>query len=1467
MHPIFYYQFVKRIKTLNSQINSGENLKYLFRHTRLFKIIASVIILSFLAYDLAWACPEGGKDHAKSYPAGDDSNLAVPGLQKKEVLARLRAGLIVKLIEKQSALKDHLADLTLSDILKWQDSTESQFDGVKFEVVKQRGKMQEVILRLPDESLIIRYYDNSALSSPKTPRGYVDITSDLFSSDTIHPDCQIRRQILKSVKALAAPQKPQESGMTTPIDSISSNSADDDNRRRALISLFVYASPYEEALPFTLMAEPGSEVDIIFLKDTSYVGGRTANLLYFPDVKSSNRIFALTQLSSEGVYAVMVPRWSNDGVSLINPNHRYEFVFRVRTKDGREYYTTGRYNRIAEDRASLYIPDMAETNSANEKIDPIQKSFGPSKSPDALNQSFQFLFSRARARQDIDRHNNDLGQDAIREEMDRAEARGEKTTVQALQMWLDKIAADEELARWNERREEWLKVIREKKLPVIVEEIVIRALAFKGMEKVTNEYLQHFLAPIEENNMSEPPSDLSDEDFLNRIAECLAGENPEFKAGINSAPEAISKASSVIKEFMPLQQAYEVLRKKQKDLFKLRKKDAKDRAHTILDEIDTLKDAPYKMPERIKAAQWREYLILNINEAAFRIERLMAEMGRKGSALNAFAQYLRTWLNDENRFDGIENKGGHVSAISDRVRSISQDPGIDGVTQEKLSKIAKQLTFIANAMERDRNIPDGSPYGIYAILLKEASESHPIAPVDIAKNTVGRVVPEGAAPDDGNLSVEHTIMRDLRILISFGLVKETEGGKVYATSNELEDVEKEAVKLVLKRLGQRPTGEHIEHARAEIDRIRYEKAEYSDVTHFDATMAIIRHTEFMNMRRILLVTQQGHVIGDELIKAAWFPGVLCRENAQLRVDVLASNPDLFKNNPHANLVSRDEVLANGPGTYDAVFVFGRPGDNELDGKLKRISPLIAYSLFHDLIVFRVEQNRVTKSNEDNPITEHCNNKYIYSRLLLSRLIGNIRLQRPVSLYLSENEIISAREIIRYSIATNGNRYNPKRRHIIINPFSRELKKTFSKDFIADLVVRLRNEFPEAELLLVPGMTRESEEVLRDAIADARKILGPGKRPPVQVHKSDASQVTLREIISIINILNPERDLLIGADTSTFHMASCLGKHSITYYLDPYMTPEVWCPNDDYSMSIKGYRLEPQKGIDLIVSKTRKFFDDTRSEIDNELFEPEMQWKVESPIVTSFKLIISQAHKEGFKLLEALTKKPARGSDIGVAAVPRAIPVNVDIFSDIFAKGGNMDIAERFLEILALKQLYLNRHGHAAEFIFISRSGNDALLDAVSRIYDELDVVKHYDLKFRGDKGLKKGFTITDLSDDTSNYNERCLFLTEKVKADDEDSGLYMWSGILDLAVSLTMLMEYEESARSQYYPEIIRLYSTLMQDRSKVVDDSVLQKLLTADIDEARSIAKNFAIRPLSKFNINERRTLYILMRTLWEAA
>jgi hypothetical protein len=234
------------------------------------------------------------------------------------------------------------------------------------------------------------------------------------------------------------------------------------------------------------------------------------------------------------------------------------------------------------------------------------------------------------------------------------------------------------------------------------------------------------------------------------------------------------------------------------------------------------------------------------------------------------------------------------------------------------------------------------------------------------------------------------------------------------------------------------------------------------------------------------------------------------------------------------------------------------------------------------------------------------------------------------------------------------------------------------------------------------------------------------------------------------------------------------------------------------------------------------------------------------------------------ILQDLTNhRAAKDAPVTVGA-PRAIPINVDIFSAI--PEANADIIDRFVEVLALKQLYLNKRSRGVEFEFVSLSKNDALLKAVEERYYKVDLVTRHNLKLHKD-GLKPGFTITDYSDELMGRQERFLFLDKKIEANDADSGLYMWNGILDLAIALTILLDHSEESRQAYYQRIMELYNRLVAADSRVTEAGLFSDLLDDNIETSKSIARQLAIKPIEKYDIELLRALYIAMRELEAAA
>jgi hypothetical protein len=91
----------------------------------------------------------------------------------------------------------------------------------------------------------------------------------------------------------------------------------------------------------------------------------------------------------------------------------------------------------------------------------------------------------------------------------------------------------------------------------------------------------------------------------------------------------------------------------------------------------------------------------------------------------------------------------------------------------------------------------------------------------------------------------------------------------------------------------------------------------------------------------------------------------------------------------------------------------------------------------------------------------------------------------------------------------------------------------------------------------------------------------------------------------------------------------------------------------------------------------------------------------------------------------------------------------------------------------------------------------------------------------------------------------------------DKADLYLWSSILDLAASLTLLIDRPD--RKDFYPMVEDLYRKLLD-----VDTGIninLDTILSADVAASRSLSMRLAIPPLERYDIRTRRALYDRMR------
>jgi len=235
--------------------------------------------------------------------------------------------------------------------------------------------------------------------------------------------------------ARVSPRKPV---LQDPAPSAARASPYIDRQRDMLaVKYLVYNSPHGEASVFTLRAEPGSAVSLRLFSESG--NGQYAE-----------RSFPMTQVTSGGLYAVCVPRWASaetGGGTIMNPGHRYTFTFEVSTPHNRKYRTAGKYYKASAidpnisdpDTASITIPNLIERDHDN-PLPPSVKEFEIGNAPDTMQPFLRYLFSRDRVIADVDRHNDEVGEELVRQEMASSKAAGEALIAGGLDDWLKRRA-------------------------------------------------------------------------------------------------------------------------------------------------------------------------------------------------------------------------------------------------------------------------------------------------------------------------------------------------------------------------------------------------------------------------------------------------------------------------------------------------------------------------------------------------------------------------------------------------------------------------------------------------------------------------------------------------------------------------------------------------------------------------------------------------------------------------------------------------------------------------------------------------------------------------------------------------------------------------------------------------------------------------------------------------------------------
>jgi hypothetical protein len=311
--------------------------------------------------------------------------------------------------------------------------------------------------------------------------------------------------------------------------------------------------------------------------------------------------------------------------------------------------------------------------------------------------------------------------------------------------------------------------------------------------------------------------------------------------------------------------------------------------------------------------------------------------------------------------------------------------------------------------------------------------------------------------------------------------------------------------------------------------------------------------------------------------------------------------------------------------------------------------------------------------------------------------------------------------------------------------------------------------------------------------------------------------------------------------------------------------------DDVSLAAEAAR-GPNQKIDRLTAIYEKVRDGTIVKIEDLLAELENYLKAEwsavpMRIFTSEMRIekqgevlrdIHSVQDAGFNLLGGLPDLP---DDMET----RTIPINVDSFPEITRQ--NEDMVMNLLHIVALKQLYLNRrYGHdRIRFEFVSVSGERERLrsELESRYRDISALARNRSNRAGEAQPALPGFLITDVKSLPHDYRETRVVALERRIELDNNSHLWHWNGVLDVAIAETVLLGQGEDTKMRSYEGLKRLYKLLGRDLTQ----PQFITLLAEDVRKAIAIAKELALPPCERFNLDELKAFYERMKDALIAA
>ena len=310
---------------------------------------------------------------------------------------------------------------------------------------------------------------------------------------------------------------------------------------------------------------------------------------------------------------------------------------------------------------------------------------------------------------------------------------------------------------------------------------------------------------------------------------------------------------------------------------------------------------------------------------------------------------------------------------------------------------------------------------------------------------------------------------------------------------------------------------------------------------------------------------------------------------------------------------------------------------------------------------------------------------------------------------------------------------------------------------------------------------------------------------------------------------------------------------------------------------KGGTIDVQSGLGKSATFSIRFPDDAKGDVSKGDRPPEERRKSSSGEAadagispdlssrvsrSSMAPKIAALHAMGFELLKDVTKL---NHDLSYYKIP------VDVDSLPCVNDDNIDILRNLLEILAMKQLILNRkYGpNRVIFEFVKRNNSCGFEPVknhlIPTLYSELKIVHDnhlYAPVARND--YNSSFLIAVKANIPESYYDTRVLALDKRIALDNNAEFVMWNTVLDIAVAQTILLGQSEETRKAYYGRLSRLYSDIL---GQAVDESKIEKLLRDDIKESIFMALQLAVPTCGRFRINELRELYQKMRDLaWQA-